>query len=110
MRSWRPRSSPRSGACGAWPGWRSGSPYPAGSGSGTGARERPRQAFVLLAQLDGELEATPLTLDEIEDHLGVLPVVPSLDERVAAAIVGIPAARGKPPRGATTGPSRGKLP
>ena len=57
----------------------------------TAARERPRQAFVLLAQLDGELEATPPTLDELEDHLGVLPVVPSLDERVAAAIVGVPA-------------------
>jgi len=56
----------------------------------TAARERPRQPFVLLAQIDGELEATPPTIDEVEDHLGVLPVVPSLDERVAAAIVGVP--------------------
>lgn len=57
----------------------------------TAARERPRQPFVLLAQIDGELEATPPTLDELENHLGDLPVVPALDQRVAAAIIGVPA-------------------
>ena len=54
------------------------------------ARQRPRQAFVLLAHIDPGLDASPPSLAELESRLGELPVVPRLDERVVAAIIGVP--------------------
>ena len=51
---------------------------------------RPRQPFVLLAHLDADLDRSPPPLAEIENRLGKLSEVPRLDERVGAAIIGVP--------------------
>jgi superfamily II DNA or RNA helicase len=73
------------------------------------ARQRRRnQPFLLLKDIDNDLAESQLDLSEVESGLKRLVVMPPVDERVAACIIGVPveAATVRQPVAARPGPSR----
>jgi hypothetical protein len=52
---------------------------------------RRHQPFVLLRDVERDLEAAPLVLDEVEAGFGALVTMAPVDERVVACILGVTA-------------------
>ena len=55
---------------------------------------RKRRRPLLLKDLRQDLVKKPFTIDEVERRFQEVPVVDSLDQRIAACIVGVPSLSG----------------